>query len=65
MNSGSVNGAFGLSVRTDATQTSRSGDANGSARRSTLFTTEKTAAVAPIASARVPMTVNAKAGWRV
>ena len=64
MNSGSVNGAFGLSDRTEATQTNRSGDANGKARTSTVLTTENTAVVAPIVSASVQTTVNAKPGWR-
>src|SRR5262245_39436861 len=64
MNSGSVNGALGLSDRTDVIHTSRSGAPNGSARTSTVSTTEKTAAVAPIASASVHTTVAPNAGWR-
>ena len=64
MNSGSENGALGLSGRTDAIHTSRSGDANGSARTSTVLTTANTAVVAPIVSASVETTVNANAGCR-
>ena len=51
MNSGSENGALGLSGRTDAIHTSRSGDAKGNARTSTVLTTANTALVAPIVSA--------------
>src|SRR5215831_582917 len=64
MNSGIVNGAEGLSERTDAIHTSRAGSMNGSARNKTAFTTENTAMFAPIARARVEMTANAKLGWR-
>ena len=64
MNSGSVNGALGLSVRTDATQTSRSGEANGNARTSTALTIAKTAVVAAIAIASVATTVSANPGRR-
>src|SRR5262245_46439877 len=64
MYSGSVNGALGLSGRTDAIHTSRSGDGYGNARTSTVLTTENTAVVAPIVSASVPMTVAANAGAR-
>src|SRR5215469_10471333 len=64
MNSGSENGAIGLSGRTDVTHTSRSGAWNGSARNKTALTTEKTAMFAPIASASVETTANANPGWR-
>jgi hypothetical protein len=64
MNSGSVNGALGLSVRTDATQTTRSGDANGNPRTSIVFTTANTAVVAPMVTASVHTTVKAKPRWR-
>src|SRR5712692_8910105 len=69
MNSGRENGAAGLSVRTDVIHTSRSGAVKGSARNSTALTTENTAMFAPIASASVDMTANAKPGrrrnWRI
>jgi hypothetical protein len=61
MNSGSVNGASGLSVRTDAIHTSRSGDANGNARTSTALTTKNTPTVAPTLIASVQTTVKAYA----
>src|SRR5262245_16441556 len=64
MNSGSVNGALGLSDRTDAIQTSRSGDANGKARTSTVLRSENTAGVAPMVSTSVQTTVNANPRWR-
>jgi hypothetical protein len=62
--SGNENGALGLSGRTDAIHTSRSGDEKGNARTSTVFTTENTAVVAPTVSASVHTTVNAKPGRR-
>ncbi len=64
MNSGNENGALGLSGRTDAIHTSRSGEEKGSARTSTVFTTENTAVVAPTVTASVHTTVNAKPRWR-
>src|SRR5215471_14065338 len=64
MYSGSVNGADGLSDRTDAIHTSRSGFENGSARNSTAFTTENTAMLAPIESVSVMATAHAKLGPR-
>src|ERR1700752_1605367 len=64
MNSGSVNGALGLSGRTDATHTRRSGDAKGNPRTTPPLTTANPAAVAPTASASVDRTVSAKPGCR-
>jgi hypothetical protein len=57
-----VNGAEGLSARTDATHISRSGRANGKPRTSIASTTAKTAVVAPIVKATVTSTVSANAG---
>src|SRR6267378_6739593 len=64
MNSGNENGALGLSGRTDAIHTSRSGAANGSARMSTVLTTENTAVVAPIVTPSVHTTVSANPNCR-
>src|SRR5262249_20410748 len=64
MYSGSVKGADGLSERTDAIHTSRSGFENGRARNSTAFTTENTATLAPIESASVIATAHVKLGRR-
>src|SRR5262245_20419256 len=64
MNSGRVNGAAGLSARTDVIHTSRSGSVKGNARNNTALTTENTAMLTPIASTSVETTASTNPGWR-